>query len=288
MQLRSAIAFETAEHVAGQAFAVQTHHGRIAVALADNQRDMVRRFLGAAKSDDLGGFARRDRQVRARRDFEPRRIEQGGDVGGGTDGFGFALRRAHEKGGEQARVARHRHRGRRRSLAAARDRAERSFERIGEVERRVGDRQRRCDARGAIREPHRTRRCGGALVGKLQRYRALARDQQVGAAEFGQRRIARAFDSEQIESPVGAFDPKGPAAAQRVDRTRGAAGAAVAGRRVAQNANSVTSGIWSDGRSQLRAGWTTRWLCAAFCMSGVTHIWSSRRPRFDASQSFAR
>jgi general secretion pathway protein J len=61
--------------------------------------------------------------------------------------------------------------------------------------------------------------------------------------------------------------------AQAVQRpTRGAAGAAVAGGRVAQNANSVTSGIWSDGRSQLRAGWTTRWLCAASRISGVTHI----------------
>ena len=169
-------------------------------------------------------------------------------------------------------MARHSHRGRGCRLAAARDRAERTFERIGKVERRVGDRQRRGDACGAVRQSHRPRRRGGALVGKLQRDRALARDQQVGAAEFGQRRIARAFDGQQIESPVGAFDPKGPAAAQGIDRTRGAAGAAVAGGRVAQNANSVTSGIWSDGRSQLRAGWTTRWLCAASRISGVTHI----------------
>ena len=43
MELRPAIAFEAAEHVAGQAFAVQAHERRTAIGLADDQRDMFAR-----------------------------------------------------------------------------------------------------------------------------------------------------------------------------------------------------------------------------------------------------
>ena len=57
---------------------------------------------------------------------------------------------------------------------------------------------------------------------------------------------------------------------------------------VHQKANSVMIGIWSDGFSQLRAGSTTRWATALSATSLVIHIWSRRRPRSDAAQSFAR
>src|SRR3546814_10508444 len=52
VKLRPAIAFEAAEPVAGQAFAVQPHHRRAAVALADDERDMVRRLLRRARSEE--------------------------------------------------------------------------------------------------------------------------------------------------------------------------------------------------------------------------------------------
>ena len=125
-----------------------------------------------------------------------------------------------------------------------------------------------------------------AVTLKLTNQRA-ARQEQVTTGEVGERRIARAFDREQVERPVRPAHPQRPAAPQRIDRARRAPGAAIR-RRIAQKSNSVISGIWSDGRSQLRAGWTMRCDTAAVIRSGVAHIWSSRRPRFDACQSFAR
>ena len=53
----------------------------------------------------------------------------------------------------------------------------------------------------------------------------------------------------QVERPVRALDAKRPAAPQRVDGACRPSGADMA-----QKSNSVISGIWSDGRSQLRVG----------------------------------
>src|SRR3546814_20088197 len=81
---------------------------------------MVRRFFGAAEGDDFGTFARRDGQPRARSDFEPRGIEQRGDIARAAFGLGITRGFAHEEGGEQSGGARHRHRGGRRHVARKR------------------------------------------------------------------------------------------------------------------------------------------------------------------------
>jgi regulator of RNase E activity RraA len=51
--LRAAIAFETAQNVAGQAFTVQAHQrDLVMVLIADDQRDMLA-VVARAKGDDL-------------------------------------------------------------------------------------------------------------------------------------------------------------------------------------------------------------------------------------------
>jgi len=55
-----------------------------------------------------------------------------------------------------------------------------------------------------------------------------------------------------------------------------------------QKANSVTMGAWSDGLPHPRTCLCTTCDLAFSFKSGVTHIWSSRRPRSDVSQSCAR
>src|SRR5690606_27503943 len=148
--------------------------------------------------------------------------------------------------------------------------AKRTLEGMRKIERRVGDRERLGDTRRRACESHRPRRRRRALIGELQGYGALARKQHVAACESGKRCFARALDRQQIERAVRSRDAQRPAAAQRVDCARRPAGA-LAGR-VAQKENSVTSGIWSEGRSQLRAGWTTRCAIACSLSAGVTHI----------------
>ena len=72
VKLRPAIAFQAAEHIAGQAFAVQPHQRRLAVRLADQQRDMLARRMGRAEGDDLGIFRARDGQARTGGDGQRR------------------------------------------------------------------------------------------------------------------------------------------------------------------------------------------------------------------------
>ena len=53
LELRPAIAFQRAEHVAGQAFAVQADQRRLAAERADHQRDMLLPVVRSAEGDDL-------------------------------------------------------------------------------------------------------------------------------------------------------------------------------------------------------------------------------------------
>lgn len=73
------------------------------------------------------------------------------------------------------------------------------------------------------------------------------------------------FDRENVQIA----DRDNPATTQRID---GAGSGARVGGQVVQNENSVTSGTWSEGFSQLRIGsWT---VCEIACAatSGVAHI----------------
>ena len=154
-----------------------------------------------------------------------------------------------------------------------RDRAERTLHRVCKVERGVRHRARKIE-REAIAPLDQHRRVGDGgftLVGQLERLRARRRDQHPRAARIG---FCRSLDRQQYGAVI---DPDRPAMAQRIDRLRQRAGAAACALR-AQSSNSVVSGTWSEGRSQLRA--SSRIVCrvACFARSGLAHMWSSRRP----------
>ena len=71
-KLRPAIAFERAEHVAGQAFAVQADQRRLAAERADHQRDMLLPVVGGAEGDDLRRRHVVERKPGAGDDFDRR------------------------------------------------------------------------------------------------------------------------------------------------------------------------------------------------------------------------
>src|SRR3546814_15163963 len=62
VKLGSAITFEAAEHIAGQAFAVQPHHRRVGGAPAADARALVRPLLRRTKGDESGALPPRDGQ----------------------------------------------------------------------------------------------------------------------------------------------------------------------------------------------------------------------------------
>src|SRR3546814_20530130 len=74
MKLRTAIAFERSQNVAGQTLAVQTDDGNALIALAYYERDMFLRLLRAAECNDFRRLAGRHRTPRSRRYGEPRGI----------------------------------------------------------------------------------------------------------------------------------------------------------------------------------------------------------------------
>src|SRR3546814_13908427 len=74
MKLRTAIAFERSQNVAGQTLAVQTDDGNALIALAYYERDMFLRLLRAAECDDFRRLAGRHRKPRSRRYGETRGI----------------------------------------------------------------------------------------------------------------------------------------------------------------------------------------------------------------------
>src|SRR3546814_13074140 len=70
-QLRAAIAFEAAEHVTRQTFAVKPRQRRAALGRADQPRELLGRHLGGAKRHELRRFGAPDGHVPARPDPQP-------------------------------------------------------------------------------------------------------------------------------------------------------------------------------------------------------------------------
>ena len=163
---------------------------------------------------------------------------------------------------------------------------ERPERRAVEILRRVGQRQRGVGVEPGSRAISTgCRRIGGvALVRERQGSRPPSADQQ-------RRRGLRIEQSPAIPASPSRprrrtsgwrpFDPHGAAGAQRGDRPLDRSGAA-------QTATSQISGTWSDGRSQLRQGSSTRCARTRSAASGEAHIWSSRRPRSFLVQSGER
>ena len=247
LELRPAIAFERAERVAGQAFAVHPHQRRLPVRLADDQGDMLGRVAVGAEGDDLAFLGEAVGQPRARDDAQVRAGAERHDVSRGDARLGGAVA-AGEQGRQQPgqpRQAQRRLGGRRR---AERRGLERALERSGEVERRIGDRGGGVEVDpGRAADQHRLGRQRLALVGELQRRRAVAGDEQGGrrvvAVEGRQPLGVGGLDGEEGD----VVDRHRPAAPEGVDRAGDVP-------RAHQSANSVISGTWSDGRVQLRQG----------------------------------
>ena len=110
--------------------------------LADDQRDMLARVVGAAEGDDPRIVGGGHGQPRARGDLQPRGIGKGADVGRVQRDCFAGIFRIDQKGGQHAGEAGEVERRTRLLLPFERQRLERPLERVGHVERRVGNRQR--------------------------------------------------------------------------------------------------------------------------------------------------
>ncbi len=236
----------------------------------DHQRDVLAHVVGAAEDDDLGGLARRDRQARARGDLQPAGVAQRGDVVHGDRNRFAGGHGRHEERRQDAGDERQLHR--RFGFGAPRQGlgAKRALERGDQVERGVGDRARRGKVeRFGGADQHRRVRVGRlALVGELEGRGARGGNQRQVRCGFAPGRGLYRQEQGRLA------DRQRPAVAQRVDRLR----RAPRRRGFAQSANSVISGTWSEGCSQVRVSSTKRCAVACGASCGEAHMWSSRRP----------
>ena len=249
VELWPAIAFEAAEHVAGQALAVQPHQRRPPGRLADHQRDMLAGLLGRAERDDLRVLRAQHGQPGARGDRQSGSILMRVDRRRRDRHLGRGVL-ADEEGGQHAGQPGEAQRRGGCDRVWHGDRAKRTLQRRGKIELRVGQ-----SSGGGEVEPRRAfdqyRPVGGGrgdLVDQLQRRRATGRQQHVGAAigiVRGEAHRVRGLDRQQRQTT----DRDRPAAAQRVDR---ACRIARVASRFAHHANSVMIGTWSDGFSHAR------------------------------------
>jgi hypothetical protein len=207
---------------------------------------MLDRVAVGAEGDDLALLGEAVGQARARHDPEVGASAERGDIGCGDARFRFPVG-ADEQGRQQAGEPRQPQRRRLGFWRVERHGPERALERVGEVERRIGDR-----GRGGEVEPRAAGDLDGrarhrlALVGELERRRAVAGDEQVGgriAVKPGERLLVGGLDGEE-EALVYRHRPAAP---EGVDRAGNVP-------RAGQIANSVINGTWSDGRVQARHG----------------------------------
>ncbi len=125
---------------------------------------------------------------------------------------------------------------------------------------------------------------GRALVVEPQRRGALAetaaRRDAVGG-EVGEPAAVGSLDRQQRSG-------RPPAATTIGQPRRSASMPHATARRGRHQANSVTSGTWSEAASSCGSPHARGARRGLRRQSGLAHIWSSRRPRSEASQSFAR
>ena len=183
--------------------------------LADDQRDMLARVVGAAEGDDPRIIGGGHGQPRARGDLQPRGIGKGAHIGSLQRHRFAGILRIDQKGGQHAGETGKVERGARLLFPFERQRLERPLERVGHVERRIGDRQRggQVEPVGTAHQHRLARRGGFDLVGQLERRRARGRDQHGRSRQLAE----SGFDRLQQRGP---FDGERPAVAQRVHRLR--------------------------------------------------------------------
>ena len=258
VQLRPAIAFQAAQHVAGQAFGMQPHQRHAVGALAaQHQGDMLAQVIPAAEGDDFGRLAGRYRQAGAAGDLQMARVFPIRQIGGG-----HGLRFLHPGGVEQERgqhsgEARQIQRGHGGGGIGDRLGAERAFHRRRQIQRGIGNRagERQIERFGAANQHGRLRFCRIALVGQFERGGACGGNQHVAG---GHPRAKTGFGGQQGPRP----HPHRPTMAQRIQRKGNPA------TRGHYRSNSVISGTWSEHFSQLRASSSTRWARAVAATSG--------------------
>ena len=180
----------------------------------------------------------------------------------------------HQKGREDARQPGQFHRRARRFGICQRQRRERPFHRMDQIQRRIGNRPRRSEVKtlSAANQHRRFGHCGVALVGQLQSHRPRRRNQHARCGNaLPETRLCRQ-QNRQFSNLYR------PAVAQRIDGQRRAPGrmrrahARAQDTVCAQRTNSVTRGIWSLGCSQRRVS-STKWCPLACCASsGEAHI----------------
>ena len=289
LELRPAIAFQRAEHVAGQAFAVQPDQRRLAAGRADQQRDMLlpvvrrrgRRRSASRGRPSSGSLARATISTSGAR-FS-RAISS-------AETLGRALRRHRPPTApaadppSRARIsAASRRLG---AIAAAPDGAART----GRGRGRGRDRRARAPSR------HRARRArsistgcdrvgGVALVGELQRRGALAADQQRRAGAPDRR--ASSSSGVAVSTATNAIGcdavdraPAGRARSAAIARRIGASPLKPRSRRSAAHGPTAAPSCGTARAPRCAARWPAS--------SGDAHIWSSRRPRSFFVQSGER
>jgi hypothetical protein len=194
---------------------------RLAIArlLADDQRHMLAQVSGGAVGDDFGILGGRDGQAGAGHDLERTGCSIGGEICCRdwhrlSRRFGIDQKRRQDSGD-----SRQFQRGAGGFLPVERHRFERAFQRIAQIQRRIGYRQGIAQGESlAARDQHRSVGYGGlALVGELQGGGARGGDQHLrGARPAGD----GGFDREQNWPAV---ERQRPAMAQRVHGLSGAA-----------------------------------------------------------------
>ena len=288
LELRPAIAFQRAEHVAGQAFAVQPDQRRLAAERADDQRDMLLPVVGGAEGDDLRSAACPSSGSLARATISTDGCRRSRTMSSTATP---ASRHWPDRAATTPEAARPTARGRARrvrvSAQSRGDRLERADRRRGRGRGRdrrspaPSRRRARARARSAPARRDRRRRA------RLASFSAAARSPLISSrARCCRDRAGRAAPASRSRprrsrSAAGTVDPHRPPGAQRGDRPRGPALGA-------QTSISQISGTWSDGRSQLRHGSSTSCALRWPASSGEAHIWSSRRPRSFLVQSGER
>lgn len=216
LKLRPAVTLEAAQHITGEAFAMEADQRGRAIGRADDERDMLFDGLRAAEGDDLGGLRGCHGQEGAGDDGEAFGIVISGNGFGGAGGVNFTIF-THVESGEDAGQAGEFERGFCFQLLFVFNELKWSLKGVGKVG--GGVRQRtgggEGEPRGACDDDGSGTVASGALVGEFECCRARSGEQNVRrpiGIESRKPRLVRRFDSEQMQRP----DRDGPAAAQCV------------------------------------------------------------------------
>ena len=213
IQLRATIAFEAAQHITGQTFAVQTDQRRATVGRSDHQRDMLSSRFGGSKGSNLGFLRHIHWQPRAGDELQapcifvrlyvaPRNL------------LCTAIAIVHKESRQQPGYARQFERGGCADVCCAhRNTAKRPFERRCKIEGRISQRAGHGEIKpGLTCNAHRlSRRRGICLIGEFERGGTRCRHQHIARPAKGSKpRIVGRFNREDRDRPIDCHRPTTP------------------------------------------------------------------------------